>query len=450
MTIFDKKRLPENLLNLDYENIRKGFYSDKYFIHIYTLLSKLSEKNYQFNNSPSKRLKCSNIDLSSINIGDIEVQAQYFTRRSPYSIIAGIDRALAIIKNCSGYFKTSENFINTFKNLKVSAIHDGTKISYNGNPKKITPVILIQGKYKDFALLETALLGTLSRLTRIATNTYNTLIATKKPIMFFPARYDFHETQTLDGYAYLIGLNRYNMDYSKDIKPMVSTDAQGLFANLSGSGTMSHSLITCFLGNTSESILSFAQHLPVEIPRVALVDFDNNSQKTTLEVMRALFKRYISVLDIDNNQAQKFKLYGIRLDTSSNLLDKALDSTNATNDDKGVSPMLVLKLRKAINDAWKNWNIKNKKMATIAKLWCHDIKIIASSGFDIKKITKFRKIPVDIYGIGSALFSNSIYENTNNDFTADVVKVKIHNKWYNLSKVGRVACKNPNLQKINE
>jgi nicotinate phosphoribosyltransferase len=52
-------------------------------------------------------------------------------------------------------------------------------------------------------------------------------------------------------------------------------------------------------------------------------------------------------------------------------------------------------------------------------------------------------VPVNIYGVGSYLF-----EGENNDFTADVVRVKIAGQWYDMAKVGRQAHHNPNLQRV--
>jgi nicotinate phosphoribosyltransferase len=37
---------------------------------------------------------------------------------------------------------------------------------------------------------------------------------------------------------------------------------------------------------------------------------------------------------------------------------------------------------------------------------------------------------------------------TNNDFTADVVRVRILGRWYDLAKTGRRACDNPQLERI--
>ena len=56
--------------------------------------------------------------------------------------------------------------------------------------------------------------------------------------------------------------------------------------------------------------------------------------------------------------------------------------------------------------------------------------------------------PADIYAVGSALFSNSDEAGTVNDYTADVVRVKVLGTWYDLAKVGRRACDNPALEPV--
>ncbi|GAC1554962.1 MAG: hypothetical protein NVS2B7_30860 [Herpetosiphon sp.] len=58
-------------------------------------------------------------------------------------------------------------------------------------------------------------------------------------------------------------------------------------------------------------------------------------------------------------------------------------------------------------------------------------------------------VPVDIYGVGSSLFSNSSSEGTNNDFTADIVRVQIHDTWYDMAKVGRAASDNAALERVH-
>ncbi len=119
---------------------------------------------------------------------------------------------------------------------------------------------------------------------------YETLIAANgKPVLFFPARFDLHEVQAADGYAYQIAIERYNMDHASTIGPYVSTDAQGDWWGGSGGGTVAHAAIAAFLGDTTEAMLAFARVLPTDIPRIALVDFNNNSVADSLILCKAMF-----------------------------------------------------------------------------------------------------------------------------------------------------------------
>ena len=56
------------------------------------------------------------------------------------------------------------------------------------------------------------------------------------------------------------------------------------------------------------------------------------------------------------------------------------------------------------------------------------------------------KLPVDIYAVGSYLFNNN--GTTVTDYTADVVRVKVHDKWVDMAKVGRAPCENPDLERV--
>ena len=61
---------------------------------------------------------------------------------------------------------------------------------------------------------------------------------------------------------------------------------------------------------------------------------------------------------------------------------------------------------------------------------------------------KFEKlgVPVDIYAVGSALFDN--HGPTVTDFTADVVRIKVHGEWIDLAKVGRKSIENLELERV--
>ena len=115
-----------------------------------------------------------------------------------------------------------------------------------------------------------------------------------------------------------------------------------------------------------------------------LVDFDNDSVRTALEVAAALGP----------------KLWGVRLDTSEQLVDRSLFDEMGGFTPTGVNPRLVEKVRGALDGAGFG-----------------DVKIVASGGFTAERIREFEAlgVPVDAYGVGSSLIRG------NNDFTADVV-----------------------------
>jgi nicotinate phosphoribosyltransferase len=451
MSIFDNRRLTNDTFKLDAERMRGGWYSDKYFENIVGMLADLARRAYRFGGS-SVRLVAAGIDPRGVDIGGIEVEMQWFTRRAPFSVVAGVDKALAILECCTGYYDEDGRFVNTFDHLAIEAVHDGAIVRFEGDPLNVQPVLKVRGRYRDFALLETPTLGALTRATRIATNVYNVLVAARgKPVLFFPARFDAHEVQAADGYAYNIAVQRYNLDYGHTIDSYISTDAQGDWWGGLGGGTIAHAAIAAFLGDTVECMLAFAETRPVETPRIALVDFDNDCVGTSLAVMDAMFARYRELIDAGRaDEARRYKLFGVRPDTSATVRDLSVPPLGMKELDMGVTPRLVFFLRNAIDQAWTRWALPPEWIER-ARAWCRDVMIVVTGGFNPRKIRRFEElgVPVDIYGVGSSLVSNSSEEGTNNDFTADVVRVKIGDAWHDLVKVGRRACANPDLQRIH-
>jgi len=336
--------------------------------------------------------------------------------------------------------------------LRVEAVQDGMMVHNDGDPRQVRPVIRVRGRYRDFALLETPMLGALARGSRTATNVYNTLKAARgKPVMFFPARFDAHEVQAADGYAYDIAVRRFNRDYHKQVGSFVSTDAQGDWWGGLGGGTVAHAAIACFLGDTVEAMLAFAAVRPAEVPRIALVDFCNDSVGTSLAVLKAMFDRYQAATD--NNQpdiARKYKLFGVRLDTSKNMRDVAILPLGDKKLDNGVNPRLCWEVRQSLDNAWQTWDLPSAWQERAAA-YCRDVKIVVSGGFGPEKIKWFEEldVPVDVYGVGSSLMSNDEAMGTNTDFTADVVRVKINGNWEDMAKVGRSAGINENLEPVD-
>ncbi len=447
MSIFNNTRLTNETFKLDIERMRRGWYSDKYFENINRMLIALTKEEYTYlgthHNLPT------GISPENISVGDIEVEMQWFTRRLGNAVVVGVDKALEMLRHCTGYWENGQ-FIETADKLEVWAVQDGIMTeSSDGDPMNIQPVIKVRGRYRDFALLETPTLGILTRSSRVATNVYETLMAARgKPVLFFPARFDLHEVQAADGYAYNIAVQRFNMDYSHKLGPFVSTDAQGDWWGGAGGGTVAHAAIASFLGDTAEAMMEFSRILPAHIPRIALVDFNNDSVRDTLRVLNAMFVKYRELLDSGNKEeAKKYVLYGVRLDTSGSLRDVSVPPLGDPSLDLGVNPRLVFNVRQALDSASENWDMPEAEKEAAGE-YCRNVKIVVSGGFNPEKIRRFEKlrVPVDIYAVGSYLFNNN--GATVTDFTADVVRVKIHDEWLDMPKVGRRPRDNPNLERV--
>jgi nicotinate phosphoribosyltransferase len=446
MSLFDGKRLDNETFKLDIERMRKGWYTDKYFTNIMIMLEKLANLNQSYSGSkfriPDHLLK------EEIINGNIEVEMQWFTRRQGHTIVVGVDKALAMLRHCCGYWD-GENFIDTSANLKVWAVQDGCKVFSDGNPLDVRPVIRVQGRYRDFAILETPTLGILTRASRVATNVYQTLIASKgKPVLFFPARFDLHEVQAADGYAYNIAVKRFNFDFANQIDTFISTDAQGDWWGGSGGGTVAHAAIASFMGDTAEAMINFARLLPASIPRIALVDFNNDCVKDSLNVCKTMFENYMKEISSGNEEeAKKFILYGVRLDTSGSLRDISVQPIGDPALDLGVNPRLVFNVRQALDSAYLDWKI-NEEWKIKAKEYCGNVKIVVSGGFNPEKIMRFEKllVPADIYAVGSYLFDN--HGPTVTDYTADVVRVKVNGEWIDMAKIGRTHQDNSDLERV--
>jgi nicotinate phosphoribosyltransferase len=164
----------------------------------------------------------------------------------------------------------------------------------------------------------------------------------------------------------------------------VTTDEQASWWGGKGVGTVPHALIGSYGGNTVLAATKFAEWAPEDMNITVLVDFDNDSVRSALEVARALGPR----------------LWGVRLDTSESLVDRSLWGELGDFKPTGVNERLVLKVRDALDrDGFEH------------------VRIVASGGFTAEKIRDFeeKRVPVDAYGVGSSLIRGS------NDFTGDIV-----------------------------
>jgi len=330
-----RERLPPEIFDLPVEKMRAGYYTDAYFNHTRETLR---------DDGRAAR-----------------VVMQVFQKNHAY--LGGMDEAIAVLKLCSDDWEA----------LTVHALFDGDRI------EPYETVMTIEGEYTTFAHLETVYLGVLARRTLITTNVVRVLEAARgKPVIFMPARFDHHRVQTGDGYAAYVAGKVVGAPVG------VTTDEQASWWGGKGVGTVPHSLIASYGGNTVLAATKFAEWAPPDLNVVVLVDFENDSLRTALEVARALGPR----------------LWGVRLDTSESLVDRSLWDEMGDFKPTGVNERLVRKVREALD-----------------REGFERVKIVASGGFTAEKIREFEEkgVPVDSYGIGSSLIRGS------NDFTADIV-----------------------------
>jgi nicotinate phosphoribosyltransferase len=348
-----RDRLPPETFDLPVEKIRSGYYSDAYFN--FARESLVADGRHP------------------------RVLLQVFQKHQ--AILGGMDEAIAVLKLCS----------HDWDGLEVRALYDGDAIG------PWETVLTIEGDYTLFAHLETVYLGVLARRTLISTNVRRVVdAAAPKPILFFPARHDHWLVQTGDGYAaHIAGAIG------------VSTDAQSSWWGGRGYGTVPHALISAYGGDTAAAAVHFADWAPEDMNVVVLVDFDNDSVRTSLEVARALGPR----------------LWGVRLDTSEQLVDRSLLDELGDFDPRGVNERLVWKVRGALDSEG-----------------FEAVRIVASGGFDVDKIRRFESggVPVDVYGVGSSLLRGS------NDFTGDIVRTDGKRS----AKVGRWERPNSRLEVV--
>ena len=169
MTVFDRRRLPPSVFKLDVERMRQGWYSDKYFINIARTLAELAAAGYRFGGT-APDLSDLEVDLANVDVGQVEVEMQWFPRRPPSCVVVGVDKALAILREGTGYFDEGGGFVNTFEQMEVWAVHDGTEAPFEGDVLNVSPVMKVRGRYRDFAILETPTSGALTRGSRVATD----------------------------------------------------------------------------------------------------------------------------------------------------------------------------------------------------------------------------------------------------------------------------------------
>lgn len=275
--------------------------------------------------------------LGALNLDDAEVVAEVFPRKS--GILAGMDEVLNLLKG---------------KGLEIWALEEGESFDVKDT------VLRIKGKYKDFAIFETTLLGMLASASGWATASKVIKDACgDKFFLCFGARHVHPAVAPVMERAAIIG------------------GAGGvsciLAAKLSGiepSGTVPHSAML-IAGDTLPVAMTYDQISDPSHKRIVLVDTHKDEIEEAIRIAKAL----------------NGNLYGIRLDTPS--------------ERGGVTIGLVKEMRAKLD-------LEGLK----------DIKIFVSGGLTPDKIKQLIEAGADAFGVGSYISAASPI-----DMTMDVKMV---------------------------
>ena len=353
MTPRRRKRLDPSVFRLPAEELRRGEYSERYAALAPEVLR------------GAKRTA--------------RVLLQFSAKQDGW--LSGIDEAVAILRHG----------VEDWNAIAVNALYEGDLI------EAWDSVLTIEGDYAAFAHLESIVSGVLGHRTRVCTNIREFVdIARPKPVLFLGARDEHWLMQAGDGFAATIGGAK-----------QVCTPTQASWSSASVVGTIPHALIATFGGDTVAAAKHFAKHSGDDEALLALVDYENDVVKTSVDVARALGDR----------------LWAVRLDTSEHMVDRSLLSQLGSFRPTGVNPQLV-------------WNVRNALDAE----GFGDVQIVVSGGFDAERIQEFEDegAPVDAYGVGSAAYRGTF------DFTSDVVMLDGKPE----ARTGRKLRENPKLERV--
>lgn len=195
------------------------------------------------------------------------VKAEFIAKSLPdnwqWALLAGIEEAAYLLKHLP---------------VKVRAMREGTIfLPYE-------PVMEIQGKYQDFCVYETAVLGLLCQASGIATKAARfKRLAGKRLVVSFGARRMHPILATMiERNAFIGGCDGVAVIKSGEI---IGEDPMG---------TMPHSLIIC-MGSTVEAIEAYDEVLDPVFKRVALIDTFLDEKFEVLNVAEAMGERLFAV-----------------------------------------------------------------------------------------------------------------------------------------------------------
>ncbi|MDA8172591.1 MAG: nicotinate phosphoribosyltransferase [Nitrospiraceae bacterium] len=185
----------------------------------------------------------------------------------PWGVFAGLEEALHVLKRLP---------------VRVRAMREG-EVFY-----PYEPVMEIEGRYQDFCVYETALLGLICQASGVATQAarFKSLVGERLLISFGARRMHPVLAPMIERNAYIGGADG------------VSVIESGELIGREAMGTMPHALVLC-MGSTLEALKAFDEVIEPEVARVALIDTLLDEKFECINVAGALGA----------------KLYAVRFDT---------------------------------------------------------------------------------------------------------------------------------------
>ncbi len=240
---------------------------------------------------------------------------------STWGIFAGLNDVLELLKD---------------RDVEVYAMEEGTLFFPH------EPVLIIRGRYLEFARLETAILGFLCHASGVATQAFKTkLAADDKIVLSFGTRRQHPAISAMiERSAFIGGVDG------------VSNFSAERYLGIESVGTMPHALIICF-GDQVEAWKAFDEVVDKDVPRILLIDTYCDEKSEAIKAIENL-KR------VD----------GVRLDTPSSR--------------RGDIRKIIEEIR---------WELKIRG---------RDVRIVLSGGLSIEDVYRLKDI-VDAFGVGTSI-----------------------------------------------
>lgn len=291
----------------------------------------------------------------------MEVYTRYLPFTDNWGIVSGIYESLKLLEDVP---------------VNVWAMDEGELFLTSKADIAYEPVMRIEGRYRDFARYETALLGFLCSFSGISTKAARMryLAGPEKVLLSFGTRRAHPAlAPMIERGAFIGGFDGFSNVLGAEL------------LGKQGSGTMPHSFILLY-DDPRKAWLAFDKYIKPEIPRIALVDTYYDEKTESIMALETLGTR----------------LYGVRLDTPGSR--------------RGDWRKIVEEVR---------WELDQRGG--------RNVKIIISGGIDEADIAAMNDV-VDGYGIGT-----SVADAPTIDFNMKVVEVESDGKMIRKSKRGDIS-----------